>query len=70
MKIENILDYFGPHILCRVKVKYSGEDDYCYEKDDDFPMDEELLKSYVIEMDVVEDDKGHFLEMIVERDER
>ena len=69
MKVKHILDYFGPRVTCSVKVKYLGEDKYVYEKDDDYPEDEELLESHVLEIGIENDDYP-YLEITVERDNK
>jgi hypothetical protein len=66
VKVENILDFFGPRVNCRTKIKYVGEDEYCYERDDDYPTDEILLNSYVVEINIEQDDYGPFLELVTE----
>ena len=65
MKVENILDYFGPTVNCRVKIRRGGEEKYCYERNDDYP-ESDIESAYVMEINIEQDETGSFLELVIE----
>ncbi|MBP5423881.1 MAG: hypothetical protein J6Y78_15700 [Paludibacteraceae bacterium] len=67
MKVKNIMDYFGPRLNCYVKLHYLGQTGFIFESDGfDYPEDDEILESYVIEIGIEEDDGINYLDLTLE----
>ena len=66
MKVKDIMDYFGPRLNCPAKLHYLGED-IIFETDGfEMPENEDILESYIIDIDIKEKDGIHYLDLTME----
>ena len=67
MKVKNMLDYFGPRLDCDVKLHYLGQTGFVFETDGfDYPEDEELLESYIVNIGIEFEDGVPYLDLTLE----